>query len=394
MGLVGGLIILIMSLTGVLLGFERQTIAAFDGAPRAVRPSPDAARLDIDTLLLRSGAAADPIASVALKAGAGDPVTIRFRDRERAALLLNPYTAEAIAPVTGGKTAAFMSWLRSWHRWLGVTGESRPLARAITGACNAAFLLLMITGLVIWIPRRFSAAAFRTATVFNPRLSGKARDFNWHNSLGLWTAIPLALLVATAMFISYQWPGQYLDKYFGSPSERAAAIKALNPSPSGEPARSTGNSASAQRESPRASDSARMTPTFGVLPLSTMLQTVTSAKPAWQSITITIPPRPDSALQIAVAEGNTYRPDLRHQYYFDAASTQLLRTTNYDSLSTSRKIRSWYRFGHTGEVFGLTGQVLATLASLAGVVLVYTGAALSWRRLTAFIRRRRNRLVD
>ena len=120
-----------------------------------------------------------------------------------------------------------------------------------------------------------------------------------------------------------------------------------------------------------------------------MMQTVTTTRPEWQSITITIPPRPDSALQFAVAEGNTYRPDLRHQYFFEASTAQLVRTSNYDSLSTSRKIRAWYRFGHTGEVFGVSGQLIATLASLAGVVLVYTGFALSWRRLTAFLRRRR-----
>ncbi|WP_337171521.1 PepSY-associated TM helix domain-containing protein [Gemmatimonas aurantiaca] len=376
MGITGGIIIFIMSLTGVLLGFERQLIASLDGAPVATVPSAQATRLDVDQLLARSGASADPIASIAIKAGAQEPVTIRFRDRERPSLLVNPYTADVIPPVTGGKTAAFMSWLRGWHRWLGVTGESRPLARAITGACNAAFLLLVLTGFVIWLPRRLSAAAFRTAAIFNVRLAGKARDFNWHNSLGIWSALPLAAVVATAMFISYQWPGRLLDKYFGNPRERAAATAIP----------STPGTANTSRPSGEAGEPR---PGNSLVPLAGMMQTVTMTRPEWQSITITIPPRPDSALQFAVAEGNTYRPDLRHQYFFDASTAQLLRTSNYDSLSTSRKIRAWYRFGHTGEVFGVTGQLIATLVSFVGVVLVYTGFALSWRRLAAFLRRRR-----
>jgi uncharacterized iron-regulated membrane protein len=35
---------------------------------------------------------------------------------------------------------------------------------------------------------------------------------------------------------------------------------------------------------------------------------------------------------------------------------------------------------HTGEAGGVIGQTLAGIASLAGVVLVWTGLALTWRR--------------
>lgn len=387
MGIVGGVIILVMSVTGVLLGFERQLIAALDGAPKVVVTEAQVTRLPVDQLLTQSGAVNDPVATIVVKAPSTEPVVVRFRDREKPAVLLDPYTAGVIPAVTGGKTAKFMSWLRGWHRWLGVEGESRPLARAITGACNVAFLLLVLTGMVLWLPRRLSAAAWRAVGFFNPRLSGKARDFNWHNSLGIWSAIPLALVVATAMFISYQWPGQWLDRYFGTPKERAAAIKAMNtpreaPQREAAPRREGGDGARRRAES-SAQD---------LRALPAMWSTVTTLRPEWQSITITMPARPDSAVQVAVAEGNTYRPDQRYQYFFESASAQLVRESNYDSLSTSRQIRAWYRFGHTGEVFGVPGQLIATLVSLAGVVLVYTGFALSWRRLAAFLRRiRRSR---
>ncbi|WNZ58636.1 PepSY domain-containing protein [Myxococcus sp. MxC21-1] len=46
------------------------------------------------------------------------------------------------------------------------------------------------------------------------------------------------------------------------------------------------------------------------------------------------------------------------------------------------------RFLHTGEALGLLGQLVAAIASLGGVFLVYTGFALSWRRF--FSRRRTN----
>jgi uncharacterized iron-regulated membrane protein len=51
------------------------------------------------------------------------------------------------------------------------------------------------------------------------------------------------------------------------------------------------------------------------------------------------------------------------------------------------RARAISRTGHTGEILGLPGQIAAGLGCLGGVMLVYTGFALSWRR---FFGRRRN----
>jgi hypothetical protein len=46
------------------------------------------------------------------------------------------------------------------------------------------------------------------------------------------------------------------------------------------------------------------------------------------------------------------------------------------------------RFAHTGEQYGVVGQTVAGLASLAACFLVYTGIALAWRRLIRPLLRR------
>ena len=46
----------------------------------------------------------------------------------------------------------------------------------------------------------------------------------------------------------------------------------------------------------------------------------------------------------------------------------------------------WLRFLHTGEALGWPGQLVAGIASLGGVMLVWTGLALAVRRL-AYTRR-------
>ena len=47
------------------------------------------------------------------------------------------------------------------------------------------------------------------------------------------------------------------------------------------------------------------------------------------------------------------------------------------------------RFIHTGERYGVIGSTIAGIASLAASFLVWTGMALSWRRLVLPAWRRR-----
>jgi uncharacterized iron-regulated membrane protein len=67
-----------------------------------------------------------------------------------------------------------------------------------------------------------------------------------------------------------------------------------------------------------------------------------------------------------------------------------VRTETFSDLDAGRRARTWARWLHTGEALGNAGQTVAGLASLAGVMLVYTGITLSIRRYLAWRKRRKN----
>ena len=93
-----------------------------------------------------------------------------------------------------------------WHRWLGDrTASGRAIGKAITGACNAAFLFLALSGLYLWWPRRWNRAAMRLSLWFRRGLAGRARDFNWHNVIGFWSLPVLIVMTTSGMMISYRW---------------------------------------------------------------------------------------------------------------------------------------------------------------------------------------------
>jgi uncharacterized iron-regulated membrane protein len=111
--------------------------------------------------------------------------------------------------------------------------------------------------------------------------------------------------------------------------------------------------------------------------------------PEWRTMTTRLAATTNAPVVIAVDEGYGGQPQKRTTFTFERATGSLQKAEDFQSLSPGRRLRSWLRFAHTGEIYGLTGQTVAGLASLGGVVLVYTGLALGIRRLFAWIKRRR-----
>jgi uncharacterized iron-regulated membrane protein len=69
----------------------------------------------------------------------------------------------------------------------------------------------------MWFPRKMTWQHFRPSLLFRWGLSGKAREWNWHNVIGVWAWIPLVLVVGSAVIMSYPWASNLLYNVSGSP---------------------------------------------------------------------------------------------------------------------------------------------------------------------------------
>ena len=78
------------------------------------------------------------------------------------------------------------------------------------------FLFLVMSGLYLWFPRKKTWASFRKILWFRGGLSGKARDFNWHNVAGFWCCVPLFFLVLSGVVMSYPWASNMVYRAAGS----------------------------------------------------------------------------------------------------------------------------------------------------------------------------------
>lgn len=390
-GVVAGIIVLIMSATGVLLTYEKQMLAWAD--TRNYQISPPAAattRLPIETLLakVRESQPGANVSTVTVQADATEPVAVTLAANPNAGpggartLFVNPYTGAVLGEGAQG-IRNFFRVVTDWHRWLGAKGENRATARAITGACNLGFLFIVMSGFYLWWPRTWTWAQFKNILWFRRGLPSKARDFNWHNVIGFWSVAPLFIVVLSATPISYQWAGNLVYRVVGEAPPAPAARPA--PPPANTAAQPTNGAGGATPERRSESPRPQAIPLEGLNPLWARAE---QQIPGWQTITLRLPNNAEAPVAFTIDQGYAGQPHKRGQLTLNRQSGEIVKWEPFASFTKGRQLRSILRFAHTGEIGGLTGQTIAGLVTLGSVFLVWTGLALTWRRFQAWRARR------
>lgn len=361
-GLIAGLVILIMSFTGAAIAFQDEIVTAAErGEMQVAPPTPEAARLPLAGLVANAVAAKPRGRPMAVTVYSDPTQSVQVNFGRDGTLCVNPYTGGVREP-GAAKWRAFFQTMENWHRFLGRSGSQRALGHAVTSACNAAFLFLALSGLFLWWPRKWRTKGLKRSLWFLRDATGRARDWNWHNVIGFWLAPCLIILTATAVVMSYNWANNLVYQVTGSPVPVPA-----NPAPT-LPA-----------------------PQPGASPLSydALLAAAQRPFPAWDTLTLRFPNAPRPATEapagpppavIMVTERDAWPRFARNTLTLDPFTGDLLKRESFADGSLGRRVRTWFRFLHTGEAFGAAGEGLAALASLGACFLVYTGFALSWRR--------------
>jgi uncharacterized iron-regulated membrane protein len=353
-----------MAVTGILLAFERQ-INAWADAPAVLQEQSDStAQEPPDSLLaaLKSNGQGVPSELVVHNSG-NAPVEARF-GRKRT-VYLNPWTAEIVGQPSE-RTRAFFGSAERVHRSLGL-GMRSAFGRGVTGAANLAFLFMLVSGIYLWVPKVLSAASLKSRLLFRGGLQGRAREWNWHNVIGLWTAIPLLFIVLTGVIMSYGWASNLLYRVTGTQPPANDFRGERGP---------RGGQVSAASQ-------------LQFRPLDDLLQIAKRQIPAWKSISMEVPQPPDRTLNVSVDESIGGQPEKVSQLTINRQSGNVEAVRRFADNNAGRRLRAWARFLHTGEEFGVIGEAAAALACLGVVMLVWTGLSMALRRFGAWITRAR-----
>lgn len=335
-GAIAGVFIFFMAATGAMLSFERQSVNFIDRDLRSVSVPNDAQARPMNDLL-----------ETVRRTGLGEPTAITVRNEPQATtqfslgrnkvLYVDPYCG-AVLGASSIRAHEFFQRVEQLHRSLGAPLGSKTVGHWVAAISNLLFGVLILLGLVLWVPRNWSWKAIRASMLLRAGLRGRPRDWNWHNVLGIWCAVPLLVIALTGVVMSFDWANALLFRLSGS----STAVHARN-------------------DSNRPSNSGRSEPSHD--PNYEHLFTVAKRlDPDWHTITLNVAASPAAPISVVVDTGTGGQPQTRTQYLLNRDTGALLKVNRFADGSLGQRMRAFVRFGHTGEYGGVWGQVVAALA--------------------------------
>ena len=362
LGLVSGLIVLVVSLTGAIYTFQKEIKDLterwrFVEVRRQPFVPPSALLAAAQKHFPQKKPTGITYAPANQAAAVGFQSQVKGK-RSFSVVFLNPYDAGFIKAKTRGEAFDFFDFILDGHRnlWL-----PRKVGSRIVGIAVLVFVVLLFTGLVMWWPKKWKRKHLKPA--FKIKLNAKPKRLNYdlHNVLGFYSLLVALVLALTGLVWSFEWmeKGVYWLSSAGSPKTEHAHPH---------------------------SDSTRAAP-YAQVPVATNLDrawqrvlTATGAVPGGMYLSPQVAAA-DDPIEIVVYKDydNFYN---RNEYFFDRYTLQPLRAPDdrFASAAFADKLSIMNYDIHVGAVLGLPGKILVFLAGLICASLPVTGFIVWWNK--------------
>ena len=287
----------------------------------------------------------------------------------RAALYVDRYTGEIKGD---NQRTAFFAFMFRLHRWLlDRSGQNSTVwvGKLIVGITTALFVVIVITGVVLWWPR--NRKALLRGLKISVTKGWRRFWYDFHVVGGVYATLLLLVMALTGLTWSFGWYRTGVYKLFGletTQTEKKAEPQVASASDGQQVKnRPQGNNPNGKREG-----RGKREDTPRVLHWQTVYEELVERNPHYKQITIS-----DGTASVAFNQAGNQRASDR--YAFDTRTGAVGEVTLYADAERSGKIRGWIYSLHVGSWGGMVTRILSFLAALLGATLPLTGYYL-WMR--------------
>jgi uncharacterized iron-regulated membrane protein len=304
--------------------------------PRAVQPTGSIRPL---AELLDAAPAAYPphsVVGVALPRRPDLAYDVVLRDGRR--VFVDPYTATVVD--SQYLTGTFRRAAYQLHATL-MAGDT---GKTIVGISTLVSMALAITGLYLWWPR----GRWSQALTMKWNASWKRFNFDLHNTVGFYSSLVLLLLALSGAIIAYD---EAAKTWLGGADKTGVTY--------------------------------RSTPIQGAsrIPPAEALRIADAALPGAQTGWLSIPQNPRGVYSIFKRFPEDPSPGMS-RVFIDQFSGAVLAVKNTREARMGQRILDLNFPIHTGQIFGVPGQVVALVVSLLLAGQLVTGLLIWWQRRT------------
>ncbi|WP_207493269.1 PepSY-associated TM helix domain-containing protein [Aridibaculum aurantiacum] len=268
-------------------------------------------------------------------AGGGRPTHTAF---------VNPYTGQVIELYSYRET--FFYTMFALHRWL--LGSDSSIGKTITGVSTLIFLVILITGIILWWPKNKAILLQRLKL----KTSGSFKRINhdMHVVLGFYSSIFLFIFAFTALAWSFKWFNKGIYTVTNSSMEA--------PKPP---------------QSAFVADQSKIT-------YDAAFSTISKVAPGAVYYTLRAPSDSTGIFTATVLPAGVMET-ASDSYYIDQYSGQVIGTLAFNDKNLGQRVRSAFKPVHTGSIYGLPSKVIAFIVCLLGASFPITGVIMWINRL-------------
>lgn len=342
-----GLIISIICISGAILSFETE-ILEWKYPERYFVKDTNKERIPLNSLIpiIEKQLNGKEISNIKITSDPNRTYTVGIKGEMRSSVFIDPYTGL----ITGKyvfKDSSF-STIMSLHRWL--LDGTRTWGKVIVGVTTIFFALILISGIVWWVPTKKSAWKNRFTIKTK---SGLARLFyDLHLVLGIYACLFLLLCSLTGLMWSFQWYRNGVNKLFGAetiPNER----KAHTPN----------------NENKELDKKVFIDPQIWNKAFDNVSETVQT----YSYITI-------SDGSATVLPTNPAHSRATDKYKWNKENGAIIKAEKFGDKTTSSTVMSWAYALHVGAYGGILTRILTCIACIIGGTLPITGYYIFYRK--------------
>lgn len=198
LGLLSSVIVFVMCLTGCLYAFKNQIIDFSNRDKVYISPGSGKA-MNPDLIqgeLLKHN---KELTSLMIPDDKGKSYVIGYRENNLdKSTYYNQYTGEVLGQPDVG-SGRFFETVLDLHRNL-MMGNA---GRQIVGASVLMFCILLISGFILWLPKKLKFLKQGLTVMFKAKF--QRVNYDLHNTLGFYTFLILFFIAVTGLYVTYPW---------------------------------------------------------------------------------------------------------------------------------------------------------------------------------------------
>ncbi len=268
---------------------------------------------------------------------------------------INPYTGKEI--ITTGKTKAFIHIIEELHRYLLLDTK---IGRPIVGICTIIFVLLCLSGLILWMPKKIKHfkkwKSWKQGFTLKTKANWKRINYDIHNTFGFYALVPMLLMGLTGLLWSFQWYYNGLEVVLGDKLGKSRFDTTI---------------------SLKTTD--KQAPSINFTEILKKADSILNYEN--KATRVTLPLKNNESVMVRKKNNAFLAYDTTDKLQFDPYSNRLVSKTLFKNEKFGSKIATLIRSIHVGSFAGTFTKIVYFLACLIATTLPITGTIIWLNKL-------------